>query len=65
VLLVPASQLDPCFVAHPTKVGVTSGEDWFLVRAPAALSCAHKGDADRAIRYIRPTGIIIRSPHSQ
>jgi len=64
VLLVPASQLDPCFVANPTKVGVTSGEDWFLVRAPAALSCAREGDAHRAIRYSIPTGIIIRSPHS-
>ncbi|MEO8063328.1 MAG: glycosyltransferase family 39 protein [Pseudomonadota bacterium] len=51
VLLVPADQLAPCFVANATKAGVTSGEEWSLVRAPAAASCVEKGDAHRAIRY--------------
>jgi 4-amino-4-deoxy-L-arabinose transferase-like glycosyltransferase len=55
VLLAPASQLKPCFVANAAKSGETSGEEWFLVRAPAAESCAKKGDAHRAIRYFNPT----------
>ncbi|MEJ0087557.1 MAG: glycosyltransferase family 39 protein [Pseudomonadota bacterium] len=52
VLLVPADQLAPCFVANVAKAGFTSGEDWSLVRAPAANACAEKGDARRAIRYV-------------
>ena len=55
VLLVPASQLKPCFVANASKVGDTSGEEWFLVRAPAASTCVEKGHAGRAIRYYNPT----------
>jgi hypothetical protein len=51
VLLVPSNQIKPCFVANNAQAGVTSGEEWFLVRAPAAAECAGKGDAARAIRY--------------
>ena len=51
VLLVPADQMEPCFVANRVKAGVTSGEEGFLVRAPGAAQCAAKGDARRAIRY--------------
>ena len=35
--------------ANATMVGRTSGEDWYLVRAPAAPDCAAKGHAARAI----------------
>jgi 4-amino-4-deoxy-L-arabinose transferase-like glycosyltransferase len=51
VLLVPADQIEPCFVANATRAGFASGEEWSLVRAPAAPSCAEKGDARRAIHY--------------
>jgi 4-amino-4-deoxy-L-arabinose transferase-like glycosyltransferase len=51
VLLVPADQIKPCFEANAAKAGITSDEEWFLVRAPAARSCAEKGDANRAIHY--------------
>ena len=60
VLLVPASTLERadtvehCFVANRAKAGVSSSEDWYLVRAPAAAGCAAKGDAARAIRYDLP-----------
>jgi 4-amino-4-deoxy-L-arabinose transferase-like glycosyltransferase len=52
VLLVPVDQLEPCFTANYARAGITSGEEWFLVRAPAAAQCAAKGDARRAIRYV-------------
>jgi 4-amino-4-deoxy-L-arabinose transferase-like glycosyltransferase len=55
VLLVPASQIKPCFGANVSRVGETSGEDWFLVRAPADSACAKQGDARRAILYYNPT----------
>jgi hypothetical protein len=51
VLLVPTDQIKPCFEANAARAGVTSDEEWFLVRAPAASSCAEKGDANRAIHY--------------
>ena len=51
VLLVPRDQTAPCFLGNVTRAGASSGEDWFLVRAPAAVSCAQKGDARRAIHY--------------
>ena len=52
VLLVPADQLQPCFSANPMRAGMSTGEEWFLIHAPAAQSCAAKGDARRAIRYL-------------
>jgi len=55
VLLVPASQLKPCFVENVSKAGETSGEEWFLVRAPADSACAKQGNARRAIHYYSPT----------
>ena len=54
VLLVPEDTLDPCFKSNATLAGESSDEKWFLVRGPAAPSCAQKGDAGRAIRYSPP-----------
>jgi len=51
VLLVPRDQAATCFIENVAQAGVSSGEDWYLVRGPAALGCAEKGDARRAIRY--------------
>jgi hypothetical protein len=56
VLLVPSEILknddtSQCFVANSAKAGVSSSEEWYLVRAPAAQSCAAKGAASRAILY--------------
>jgi 4-amino-4-deoxy-L-arabinose transferase-like glycosyltransferase len=53
VLLVPDSTLKkyPCFLVSLSPVGVTSREEWFLVRAPAERSCAEQGDSSRAISY--------------
>ncbi|HUQ08847.1 MAG TPA: glycosyltransferase family 39 protein [Steroidobacteraceae bacterium] len=63
VLLVPKEALAPedrfdltqpavpCFTVNATKAGASSGDDWFLVRAPAESACAALGDARRAIRY--------------
>jgi 4-amino-4-deoxy-L-arabinose transferase-like glycosyltransferase len=57
VLLIPKVRLNPkgsvaaCFVANVSPVGRSSSDDWFLVRAPAAVECAVKGDAGRAIQY--------------
>jgi 4-amino-4-deoxy-L-arabinose transferase-like glycosyltransferase len=56
VLLVPFDTLKgedtaECFVADAEPAGVSSGEEWYLVRAPAAQSCAAKGAATRAILY--------------
>ena len=51
VLLVPADSLKrsdtvvPCFVGNSTPAGMSSSEQWYLVRAPAAPECAAKGDA--------------------
>jgi 4-amino-4-deoxy-L-arabinose transferase-like glycosyltransferase len=53
VLLVPQDQLKECFGAYARLAGESSDEKWFLVRAPAAESCAAKGDARRAIYYPR------------
>jgi 4-amino-4-deoxy-L-arabinose transferase-like glycosyltransferase len=54
VLLVPERQRQPCFPDYGVKAGETSGEEWYLVRAPAAAACAKLGNADRAIRYNNP-----------
>jgi 4-amino-4-deoxy-L-arabinose transferase-like glycosyltransferase len=51
VLLVPGDQLAPCFDAHSAQAGISSDEVWYFVRAPAAVSCAAKGDIHQAIRY--------------
>jgi hypothetical protein len=56
VLLVPANLFEnadsaQCFTANSTLVGVSSREEWFLVRAPAADACASKGQIARAIEY--------------
>jgi len=53
VLLVPESTLKkyPCFLVAITPAGVTSREEWFLVRPPAERSCAEQGDSSRAISY--------------
>jgi 4-amino-4-deoxy-L-arabinose transferase-like glycosyltransferase len=55
--LVPKNRFDatqpaiPCFKANTKLVGTTSGNDWYLVRAPAETACAALGDPGRAIRY--------------
>ena len=54
VLLVPVDQIKPCFIANAAKAGVSSDKEWFLVRTPAATSCAEKGDAGKAIHYAAP-----------
>jgi len=54
VMLVPADQMKDCFDANSPKAGVSSDEEWFLVRPPAATSCAEKGDAGKAIQYVAP-----------
>ncbi len=41
----------PCFTANIAQAGETSGDDWFLVRAPADPACVALGKADRAITY--------------
>jgi 4-amino-4-deoxy-L-arabinose transferase-like glycosyltransferase len=51
VLLVPASQLTPCFRKHAWLAGEASGERWYLARSPAESACAEKGDPRRAIYY--------------
>jgi 4-amino-4-deoxy-L-arabinose transferase-like glycosyltransferase len=63
VLLVPEQSLVPqdrfnpghtpvpCFVQNTVKVGRSSDDDWFLVRAPAEKACALLGDGARAIAY--------------
>ena len=51
VLLVPDKHLKPCFPTNATHIGISSDDDWFLVRGPASNECAEKGDAGRAIRY--------------
>ena len=56
VLLVPADTFKndgtaACFVGNSTMAGISSSEEWYLVRGPAAKECAEKGDASRAIRY--------------
>jgi 4-amino-4-deoxy-L-arabinose transferase-like glycosyltransferase len=51
VLLVPQDQLTPCFRANARLAGESSDERWYLVRAPAEMSCVEKGDAKRAIYY--------------
>lgn len=50
VLLVPDTVLKPCFTADAVKVGESSDDDWYLVRA-ADVECARKGAPGRAIRY--------------
>jgi 4-amino-4-deoxy-L-arabinose transferase-like glycosyltransferase len=51
VMLVPADKLQPCFPSSASLAGSSSGEDWYLVRGPAAEECARQGDAGRAIQY--------------
>jgi 4-amino-4-deoxy-L-arabinose transferase-like glycosyltransferase len=56
VLLVPGNLFknaasSQCFTANSTLAGVSSREEWFLVRAPAADACAAKGQSARAIEY--------------
>jgi hypothetical protein len=55
VLLVPESAIDPCFVGTSKELaGVSSGDNWFLVRGRAADACAIKGDGSKAIVYSPP-----------
>jgi hypothetical protein len=55
VLLVPESALDPCFVSTSKQLaGVSSGDNWFLVRGRAAQACVDQGDGSKAIIYTPP-----------
>jgi hypothetical protein len=38
-------------VQNTVKVGRSSDDDWFLVRAPAEKACALLGDGARATAY--------------
>jgi len=55
-LLVPASQLEPCFAASSTRrqVGEASRQIWYLVVAPARRDCGAHGNEERALRYQPP-----------
>jgi len=50
VLLVPDTQL-ACFPERGEPVGVSSDNEWYLVRGGATAECVSKGDASRAIHY--------------
>lgn len=55
VLLVPlrpGAETASCFIGSLERAGTSSGDEWFLVRPPAAPDCAKKGDARKAIRYV-------------
>ncbi len=55
VLLVPRSELEPCFARSPRQqVGETAGDAWFLVQAPASPGCAAQGDPARALDFRPP-----------
>jgi 4-amino-4-deoxy-L-arabinose transferase-like glycosyltransferase len=47
----PSQPAIPCFKASVVEAGVSSGDRWFLVRAPAESACAALGNAARAITY--------------
>jgi hypothetical protein len=47
----PRQPAIPCFTANAELVGVSSDDDWYLVRAPAEPACAALGDEAKAIRY--------------
>jgi len=63
VLLVPGDAREPCFRTNASLAGRSAGEDWFLVRAPAATVCASLGDAKHAIRY-SPVAAIVSDQRS-
>ncbi len=55
VLIVPRSELEPCFDrASRELLGSSAGEQWLLVRAPASAGCAERGDPRRALHYAPP-----------
>ncbi len=55
VLLVPRSQLAPCFMRSPREpVGETAGDAWFLVSAPASPACAAQGNSAHALEFRPP-----------
>ena len=55
VLLVPESALAPCFVNTSKRLaGLSSSDQWFLVRGEAEQGCVAKGDRSRAIHYRPP-----------
>jgi len=54
-LLVPGSQLKPCFENAPRReLGSSAGERWFLVRPPPESACAARGDPARALHFTPP-----------
>ena len=55
-LLVPASQLEPCFATSGARrqVGEASREVWYLVVAPANPDCEARGRDEMARRYQPP-----------
>jgi 4-amino-4-deoxy-L-arabinose transferase-like glycosyltransferase len=55
-LLVPESELGPCFERSPREIaGITVGERWLFVRPPAAPACAARGDPRRVLHYTPPS----------
>ncbi len=57
-LLVPASQLEPCFAASGARrpVGEASREVWYLVVPPANPDCEARGHAEKSLHYDTPKG---------
>jgi 4-amino-4-deoxy-L-arabinose transferase-like glycosyltransferase len=55
VLLIPQTALEPCF-AHTEQraAGVSSGDDWLLVRGRPEQQCVDRGSTARALRYAPP-----------
>jgi 4-amino-4-deoxy-L-arabinose transferase-like glycosyltransferase len=51
VLLLPGDQLKSCFEGLGTSVGMSAGDEWFLVRGRASEQCAAHGNVARAISY--------------
>ncbi len=55
VLIVPRSELKPCFDgASREPLGTSAGEQWLLVRAPTPSGCAERGDPRRVLHYTPP-----------
>jgi 4-amino-4-deoxy-L-arabinose transferase-like glycosyltransferase len=64
-LLVPRSQLSPCFQGSPRQMaGETVGERWYLVRGPASAACAQLGDPARALPFRPAAPPLARLPRT-
>ena len=57
-LLVPGSQIDPCFssAARRRQVAEASREIWYLVAPPVNPDCVARGHAQKSLHYDPPKG---------